>query len=428
MLYFTWKFVRTDQKRSACSMSMIAARMQKLKAGNLTGIGNHNQRKGQNHSNQEIDPNRSHLNYELVNRTEHYQKDIQTFIDEKKISTRAVRSDAVLVNEWIITSDRTFFNGLTEQETKEFFEAAKEYFSEKFGEDNIRYATVHVDETTPHMHMGIVPFDSEGKLSAKRVFNRQTLRDIQEELPTYLQEAKFDIERGQKGSERKNLTVPEFKEMKREQKEVQQETEKMREEFRAYVTDRKITVSLDDIKATIEREEIKIPSGEKFLGIDIPKKVERETGNVILSKKDFDKMQDFNTYIKKSESRFLNLLDTDLYQENKALKKEIKVQKSTNHTNIEDYNQLVREYNTLSGENDRLKSRISDLKKEVRIIYNTVKSFLKERTSEIQAFKSMFKALTDDISLSSKDNQLDSQFKKEFDKEHTQKRTRGRSR
>lgn len=333
-----------------------------------------------------------------------------------------------MVNEWIITSDRTFFNGLTEQETKEFFEAAKEYFSEKFGEDNIRYATVHVDETTPHMHMGIVPFDSEGKLSAKRVFNRQTLRDIQEELPTYLQEAKFDIERGQKGSERKNLTVPEFKEMKREQKEVQQETEKMREEFRAYVTDRKITVSLDDIKATIEREEIKIPSGEKFLGIDIPKKVERETGNVILSKKDFDKMQDFNTYIKKSESRFLNLLDTDLYQENKALKKEIKVQKSTNHTNIEDYNQLVREYNTLSGENDRLKSRISDLKKEVRIIYNTVKSFLKERTSEIQAFKSMFKALTDDISLSSKDNQLDSQFKKEFDKEHTQKRTRGRSR
>ena len=143
-------------------MSMIAARMQKLKAGNLTGIGNHNQRKGQNHSNQEIDPNRSHLNYELVNRTEHYQKDIQTFIDEKKISTRAVRSDAVLVNEWIITSDRTFFNGLTEQETKEFFEAAKEYFSEKFGEDNIRYATVHVDETTPHMHMGIVPFGIKG--------------------------------------------------------------------------------------------------------------------------------------------------------------------------------------------------------------------------------------------------------------------------
>lgn len=409
-------------------MSRIVARMQKMKVGNLTGIGNHNQRKGQNHSNQEIDPDRSHLNYELVNRTEHYQKDIQAFVDEKKASPRAIRSDAVLVNEWIITSDRTFFDKLTEQETKQFFEAAKEYFSEKFGEDNIRYATVHVDETTPHMHMGIVPFDPEGKLSAKRVFNRQTLREVQEELPTYLQKAHFDIERGQKGSERKNLTVPEFKEMKREQREVQQETEKMREEFRAYITDRKLTVSLDDIKATTEREEIKIPSGETFLGINIPKKVERETGNVILSKKDFDKIQDFNTYITKSEGRFLNLLDTDLYQENKALKKEIKEQKSTNHTNIEDYNQLVREYNTLSGENDHLKSRISDLKKEVRIIYNTIKSFLKERTNDIKAFKSMFKALTDDISLASKDHHMDSQFKKEFDEEHTPKRTRGRSR
>ena len=32
-------------------MSMIVARMQKMKAENLVGIGNHNQRKTKNHSN-----------------------------------------------------------------------------------------------------------------------------------------------------------------------------------------------------------------------------------------------------------------------------------------------------------------------------------------------------------------------------------------
>ena len=36
-------------------MSMIVARMQKMKAENLIGIGNHNQRKTKNHSNPDID-------------------------------------------------------------------------------------------------------------------------------------------------------------------------------------------------------------------------------------------------------------------------------------------------------------------------------------------------------------------------------------
>lgn len=42
-------------------MSMIVARMEKMKSGNLVGIGNHNQRKTKNHSNKEIDKTRSHL-------------------------------------------------------------------------------------------------------------------------------------------------------------------------------------------------------------------------------------------------------------------------------------------------------------------------------------------------------------------------------
>ena len=169
-------------------MSMIVARMQKMKAENLVGIGNHNQRKTKNHSNPDIDTSLSKLNYDLVDRTQNYKTDIENFINENKTTTRAVRKDAVLVNEWIISSDKDFFDNLTESEIENFFERSKDYFAEKFGEKNIRYATVHLDESTPHMHMGIVPFDKDNKLSAKRVFNRQALRDVQEELPKYLQD------------------------------------------------------------------------------------------------------------------------------------------------------------------------------------------------------------------------------------------------
>ena len=51
-------------------MSMIVARMQKMKAENLIGIGNHNQRKTKNHSNPDIDTSLSELNYDLVDRTD----------------------------------------------------------------------------------------------------------------------------------------------------------------------------------------------------------------------------------------------------------------------------------------------------------------------------------------------------------------------
>ena len=204
-------------------MSFVVARMQKMKAGNLVGMGNHNQRLTDNHSNKDIDTERSYLNYDLVNRTDNYKTDIQQFINDNKSSSRAVRKDAVLINEWIITSDKTFFENKDAKEIKDFFEQAKDYFAEKFGDNNIRYAQVHLDERTPHMHLGIVPFNDEYKLSAKTVFNRQALQAIQDELPKYMQARGFDLERGEKGSERKNLTVPEYKVMKERLKELNAE-------------------------------------------------------------------------------------------------------------------------------------------------------------------------------------------------------------
>lgn len=226
-----------------CTMSFAVARMTKLKADNLVGIGNHDQRKTTNHSNEDIDVSRSHLNYDLVaGRTNNFKTDIEAYINENKASKRAVRKDAVLVNEWILTSDKDFFEQLDETDTREYFETAKQYFADNYGEENIRYAVVHMDEKTPHMHMGIVPFDDDKKLSAKRIFNREALQRIQDELPQYLKEHGFDVERGNKNKERKNLSVPEYKTMREDLKKI--ETEK--QETQAKLADTK--KQLDEIK------------------------------------------------------------------------------------------------------------------------------------------------------------------------------------
>ncbi|MEK1389525.1 hypothetical protein HCZ78_02370 [Limosilactobacillus fermentum] len=50
------------------------------------------------------------------------------------------------------------------------------------------------------------------------MFNRIALREIQDQLPTYLQQHGFNIQQGVQESERKSLTVPEYKAMREDLK------------------------------------------------------------------------------------------------------------------------------------------------------------------------------------------------------------------
>lgn len=316
-------------------MSMVAARMQKMKAENLIGLGNHNQRKTANHSNQEIDVTRSHLNYDLVDRTNNYKTDIQTFINETKASSRAVRKDAVLVSEWIITSDTDFFKTLDEKQTRTFFEVAKNYFAENYGEENIRYAQVHVDERTPHMHLGIVPFTDDKRLSSKTIFNRQALKTIQEELPIELKKQGFAIERGEQGSTRSHMVVQEFKDYKETITKHSQLTKVVDGLERDYQTYQGVMDTVKDINVPTE------PLLEKrgFL-----KREEIETDKVIISKKDFETLHEAYRYVP-------------------VLKKEVRAAKRAEQAQAEEKMQIKAQRDELKKENKQLQKMVAGAKK-----------------------------------------------------------------
>src|SRR5699024_9281624 len=91
-----------------------------------------------------------------------------------------------------------------------FFEESYNLLSERYGKQNVAYATVHNDERTPHMHMGIVPM-RDGKLQGKNVFNRQELLWLQDKFPKHMQEKGFNLERGEKGSDREHMETRKFK-------------------------------------------------------------------------------------------------------------------------------------------------------------------------------------------------------------------------
>src|SRR5699024_12308269 len=99
---------------------------------------------------------------------------VKEIIESQKTGTRKTRKDAVLVNELLVTSDRDFFEQLDPGEQKRFFEESYKLFSERYGKQNIAYATVHNDEQTHHMQLGVVPM-REGTLHGNKVFNRHGL-------------------------------------------------------------------------------------------------------------------------------------------------------------------------------------------------------------------------------------------------------------
>ncbi|NEE69798.1 MobV family relaxase, partial [Staphylococcus aureus] len=150
-------------------MSYSIIRIAKVKSKtNTRGIQKHVQRQNKNYENLDIDLENSYLNYDLVNdNLIDFNQKIDEKIEQNYKGKRKIRKDAVKHIDGLITSDNSFFEQLTPEETKMFFEHAKSFLEQEYGKDNLLYATVHMDELTPHMHYGIVPITEDGRLSAK---------------------------------------------------------------------------------------------------------------------------------------------------------------------------------------------------------------------------------------------------------------------
>ena len=308
-------------------MSYCVARMEKMKSDNLVGIGNHNQRRFSNHSNKDIDVSKSHLNYDILDKVKSYKTDIEGYINANKSSKRAVRKDAVLVCEWIITSDSDFFESMSPADTREYFQTAIDFFAERYGSKNLMYAQVHLDERTPHMHLGIVPFDKDNKLTAKTMFDREALQDIQNELPRYMNERGFKVERGRAGSEAKHLTVQEYKDVK---KEIQKQSEVLDGVKKELESVKNVTRTKDFL------DELDSKSKKTLLGNDVKISQEdyQELKEQLLgadkSLLEMDKLKQHNQKLSRSIYDLRDELDDSkayadrLYDKNDSLKEQIK--------------------------------------------------------------------------------------------------------
>lgn len=188
-------------------MSYAIIRNEKYKRENLKGIYKHNERKNKNYSNENIDTTKSHLNYALKKSTMSYDKLFDNLKDSYHLKGQ-IKTVSNIACEYIITSDREFFQEIGIEETKRYFQEAYNFVCnyKNLGEQYIMSANVHLDEETPHMHLVFIPVvntkdkngNSINKIACSEFWKgKDSYRQLQDAFYKHMIEKGFKLERGQ---------------------------------------------------------------------------------------------------------------------------------------------------------------------------------------------------------------------------------------
>ena len=206
-------------------MSYAIIRNTKYKRDNLKGIYRHNERKNKNYSNDNIDKERSYLNYSIKSPKYRYDKEFDR-LKEKYNLKGQIKTVSNIACEYIITSDKQFFEEIGEEETERYFETAYNFVAEykNLGEQYIMSAKVHMDEETPHMHLIFLPVvhttdkkdNNIDKLACSEFWKeKDSYRRLQDAFYQYMTSHNFELERGVPKEEtgREHLDIKEYKEI-----------------------------------------------------------------------------------------------------------------------------------------------------------------------------------------------------------------------
>lgn len=121
-----------------------------------------------------------------------------------------VRKNAVLAVEYLVTASPEAMQGKTREQQDAYFADGLEWLKAKHGEENVLYAGIHRDESTPHMYAYVVPIDQRGKLNCRAFLGGAgALRDMQTDFTARVGE-RHGLRRGVENSRARHQTVRAF--------------------------------------------------------------------------------------------------------------------------------------------------------------------------------------------------------------------------
>lgn len=173
------------KKKGGSAMAHVA----KYTAAAVGHMTNHYGRSfddGVKRSNENIDPKRTHLNYNLAPDREGGQVAfLQRRLSQVKVQKRA---DVNVLCDWVVTLPQ---GNYTPDQERAFFQKSYDFLSAQYGESNVVSAYVHMDETQPHLHFAFIPVVPDRrrggeKVSAKECITRANLNFFHSDFQSYL--------------------------------------------------------------------------------------------------------------------------------------------------------------------------------------------------------------------------------------------------
>lgn len=413
----------------------------------------------QKEKNSHIDFERTHENKSLAQKDlkelyeQEFAKPLEKYNDKQKRNDRKIDNyyqhikdskKTSLQQEMIIqVGDKDDFKNEDDfEKANEILEDWFEDFEERNPNLKVYNAVIHNDEASPHLHLNFVPvasdykrglekqvsFDRAIKQQDKTLDKRRPFKDWRDKEVNLVAELLQE-----RGIERKLVgtndykDVNEYKEkkdLKREIKTLEKDLSQKKNELSALTKRENKTVNLENIGYKEETKKTLVSSKEQGFKGYIPKMEDKKTGNVILPRKTFNIIKKDAEQNKELQATVEKYLETDLVKENKKLRSAYRDMSIKFDDNKLDYDRLSSRYDKVLEINKDLKDQVKSLKKEVKVIYNNVKDFIKERTPDKETFKSMFKTITDDV----KERVAGSEFERIDKQENKRTRSRGRGR
>lgn len=325
-------------------MSYAIIRNDKLTRVDAQGSYIHNDRRSKGHSNKDIDPTRTHLNFWCKKNELTYIKEFDKIKKEYDLKG-TIRSNSNIICEMMITSDNAFFNKIGLEETKRYFKESYKFVCnyKNLGEKYIVSAAVHLDETTPHMHLVYIPVihtkDKEGKDIDKiccRDFwkGRDSYRQLQNAFHKYITSKGFDLERG--------LPV--------------EETGAKHEK----IEDLKKLTNFENTKKVLDNIKLELPETPDINDIKLIKLNREKVENEIIKPKD-DKIM-------------------ELYQENLKLHNELSKQVNL----VNEAEKYQKERDSILADNEKLHNTVEHLEHEYKKKNNTLDLRFENRKRELE--------------------------------------------
>lgn len=319
--------------------------------------------------NPEIDPQRTHLNYNLAPQHNHME-----FIKQRLSEVYCLnRKDVNVMCSWVVTAPKD----LDPKQQDEFFKESYKFLENRYGKENVISSYVHLDETTPHMHFAFIPvvYDEKKdryKVSAKERVNKFELKSFHNDYQEHLDRANVRCNVLNEATREGNKSIDELKRQSATERleEVSQKASQIVSEAHDEV--QAIKDNLIPLKAEYEAKKAYVMEVDKISQVSMMYPSEAK-----VTEKGFINKQKFVTVPAEMwEAKHISANEKSyLKKATEKLDKNIKEFNSTTTSNkIESLSkrvmELERENSSLSSENRKLEDKIDKTYNKINNVLN----------------------------------------------------------